>query len=382
MHRLPAALLAIELPEPRTILESWGIGPRTRTALEEVLARGERLPLRLGDYVGASRIGASVLIDLLAAREEAAQLTPDSSGQAALAVAPHAETLSEIDLRARAPEIAEIVRGVIPCHPSKLGKALVASGLVAVPPSFEEVRRAYRIHRVAAPFRIARRGGVALLAARDSITSIEALVTNAKRLVFHWGVCGVSALLDRLRAIRVLSLDTKAVTRVLTAIPRFRWIDQASGWFSLVGANSRLMSAVRKIFTIADRVRRADLVQALVKQVHVLAKFPARAIDGYLRDILGCEICDGWVRLRAAPAQAALSRAERAVVQALRQHGGTLRARSLHEHASRMGITRRAVRTLVDTSPFITSRGDHVRLLGEQPRPAGRQHSSSLELAT
>jgi hypothetical protein len=190
-------------------------------------------------------------------------------------------------------------------------------------------------------------------------------VSSATQLVFHGGACTLSSLVARLGALAKRPLDPDVATRVLTAIPRFQWLDEPSGWFSFRGMSNRLTLAIRKVFAVAGRVRLADLERALAKQVRLLATIPVRAIEVLLRDVVGCDVAGGWVRPRARLASAPLSSGERTLVRLLQEHGGELSMSAVRVHAARSGLTSETLRRLVRTSPLLMQVAGRLRVLGE-----------------
>jgi len=362
-RRLPPALLAIDLPSPATILQTWVIGQRTRGALDGMLSTPDgRAARTVAAYLRAARLGPHALVDLLAAREESQGPQRPTSGRRRLGRS--VRQVQALDLAGRSDHVSAVIRGLLPLSPSELGAALVAAGVVAAALRFDDVVQAYKERDVPVPFRLVRRGGATVLVAPESISSTEALLSNAAHLVFNWGACTVNALVGRLQALTTLPLGIQAAARILRTIPRFRWLDEASGWFSFTGVNNRLGVAVRKIFAVAERVSLDDLSVALGKQIGLVASIPVRAIEAYLRDVVGCDIDDGWVRPRAPLAPAALGPSERALVEVLRQSGGHIATSTLRERTVRSGLTTTTLRHLLRTSPLLIEVAGSLRLIG------------------
>jgi hypothetical protein len=348
-RRLPSALLDSALPTPDIILKSWMIGSRTRGSLERILSTPTAAKMqRVRDYLDAERLGVHGLVDLLAAREEAA-LVPAS----------------------RLDALSATIRGLLPLRPSELADALAAAGLADERLTFDDVVRLHREEKVSVPFRIVRRGGATVLVATESLGAAETLLADAAHYVFNWGVCTVRALLDRLQALTGLSIELRAATRILTAIPRFRWLDEAAGCFSFAEYGTRLGLAVRKVFTVAEKVRLEDLTRALGNAVELLATVPRRAIATYLSDVVGCEIRDDWVRPPATLTRASLERGERALVEVLQRSGGATTMSALRKRAAAAGVTARTLRDVTRTSPLMLLTAGSLRLVGvARPRLA------------
>jgi hypothetical protein len=363
-RRLPAALLDSALPPPDIILKSWVIGSRTRGSLERILGTPAAAKMqRVRDYVGVKKLGVHGLVDLLAAREEqgAGSLPPRSADHGFALMSTPQVTVAPAS---RLDVLSASIRGQLPLRPSELPGALAASGFADERLSLDVVVRFYRQAKVPVPFRVVRRGGATVLVAPESLGAAEALLANAAHYVFNWGVCTVRTLLERLQALQGVSIETRDATRILTAIPRFRWLDETAGWFSFAEYGTRLSVAVRKVFAIAERVRLEDLSRALTKAVELLATVPRRAIATYLSEVVGCEIFDGWVRPPATLARAPLERSELALVEVLQQSGGEATMSALRKQASAVGVTVRILRHVTRTSPLMLMSSGSLRLVG------------------
>ncbi len=318
-RRLPADLLTLELADPATILRSWVIGQRTRGSLERLLGCPDGASARtVGDYLAAPWLGMHGLVDLLAAREEQELAAPK---------------------RAEAP----------------------------IPPPAP-----------APPVGVLRRGGAAVVMARDELASAEALVNGATQFVFHWGMCSLNALVSRIHVLTGQPLSVATAERILTTMPRFRWLDQGSGWFSFAGSGSRLRQSLDKIFALTERVLLRDLRVALAKQIELLATVPIDALETYLAAVAGCDVADGWVCAPRSNETVPLGGDEGAIVAMLESKGGELATRSLREQARRRGLRAPAVLRLLRTSPLVLERAGRLRLVGS---PRQRRSAQALPAA-
>ena len=159
-------------------------------------------------------------------------------------------------------------------------------------------------------------------------------------------------------------MTPKAAARLLSAMPRFRWLDQTSNWFSFAGCVGRVGAAIRKIFSAVEFVIFDDLVRALGKRVKVLATAPMAAIEAYLVKVAGCEITDGWVRAGTGFVPVALDRSEQAIVEVLNRAGGQLARNRLRALAAGAGIKLAAIRHVVRSSPLVIAEAGRLRLTG------------------
>src|SRR6185369_11475023 len=138
IRRLPAQLLGVELPAPAVALRSWPMEDRTRLRLERVepsTAGGD--VWTVARYLRIPGFGPRCLVDLLAAREEAAARAgaDDSAPESGTSVP------SPID-PARIDELTDLLLRRAPLGAAQLGELLVAEQLAAAPVSPTELAAA------------------------------------------------------------------------------------------------------------------------------------------------------------------------------------------------------------------------------------------------
>jgi uncharacterized membrane protein len=325
---------------------------------------------RIRDLIGAARLGPTALVDLLAAREENQRSATPALAYLPAAVSPRGLERVSTPIASRLADFAALVRGRLPLRPDELGDLLISSGLSAARLTVDEVLRLFRDWQLPVPFRTVRRGGAAVLVPPASLASAEALVTTASHLVFHWGLCTLNSVVGRIRSLALADLGAGAAARVLASIPRFRWLDEPSGWFSFVGYSSRVRIAIRKVFSVASRVPLRDLSAALGKRVKALATAPRAAVESYLSEIAGCEIEGDWVKPRASLIPAPLAGTERAIVEVFRHSGGRVTREVLRRDALAAGVKLAAVRHFIRTSPLVIARSRELQLVGFAPGAA------------
>jgi len=365
-RRLPAELLDTELAEPEVILKSWIIGQRTRGSVERILSFSSGRSTRtVRDYLRAERLGFFGLVDLLAAREEESARVSHPRDQSPCEEPPQAARSSGSS--GRLEDLSAFIRERLPLRAADLAQALATSDVVLASPTLDDIVRAYRERHLPVPFRVFRRGGAVVLVDPESISSAETLLTSAAHIVFQRGLSTLRAVVERLGALTTAPIEMKAASRILAAIPRLRWLDERAGWFSFADYSTRLAVAVRKVFAATKRVMLRELKRALAKQVELLATVPARTMEAYLVQIVGCEIVDGCVRSRRSLVTAPLGPSERAIVRALREKGGEGTMSALRARAARSGMTAATFRHLVATSPLVLEQAGRLRLVGMSP---------------
>jgi hypothetical protein len=357
VRRLPDHLLAMSLPGPGEILGAWPLGAHTQGALARIGEDPRAWALR--DYLHRPRMGAAAIVDLLAAHEENA---PRAVNQAAPAM--EASASATIAVAERLGDLAVFFRQRLPARADALGDLLVTAGLAHIPPSAEDVLRAFRDGGLPVPFRIVRRLGTAMAVQPTGLATTEAFFDAAAYLVLHWGVCTLDAVLDRLRSLSARDLSPRTAARILDALPQMRWLDAHAGWFSLAGCTGRVGLAIRKIFGVAERVPIAELVAAIGKRTKVFATVPRAAIEAYLVDVAGCEIADGFVKAGAGFVPAPLDTGEQAIVEGIIGMRGDLTIQYRRALAAAAGVTLRVINHFVSTSPIVITDGKRLRLAG------------------
>ncbi|HEX4406451.1 MAG TPA: hypothetical protein VH560_16545 [Polyangia bacterium] len=348
MGRLPEPLLDLTLPDPRSMFRSWSLGARTRGAVAQL---GGAAPVRVREILGAARLGPAALVDLLAAREE--NQADDNDGVAF----PHLLT-----------ELAALIADRLPLRPEQL------SELAALPEDAREasaVVRLFQSWNAPVPFRHVRRGGADILVAPTSFASADALVSAALQTIQRAGLCRVSAVVERVRSFAATELDARAAARVLATLPCFRWLDEPTGWFSLVGTTSLVASAIGKMLFVADAVSLGDLSRGLAKFGKGLVP-PLPILKRYLGDVLGCDVEDGCVRRGPSFEPTPLGSTERIIVESLRQNGGARARLELRRQLFAEGVAPTTLRELLRTSPLFLATKRDVRLVGRSSVEAAR----------
>jgi hypothetical protein len=314
-----------------------------------------------------------VLVDLLAAREEHEDAVAADEGPNV--EAPPRERISA----GRLDELSADIRSRLPMLPGELGP-LVAAGVATRGPSVNDLVALFREWEVPVPFRLVRRCGANLLVAPAAVGATEAALMEASHLVSQRGLCNVDDVVDRVRSLGLGPVDVRAATRALATLPRFRWLDEASGWFSIVGSEDHVAVRLRKIFTVADCVRVAELGLVLSKRADGIAWAPTRAFESYLSSIADYEVRDGWAERRASFRPTVLAPSEQAIVDGLRRNGGSLSRASLRRATHAAGVKPAALRDFLRSSPLVVSSSRSIRLVGFAP-PTSSSPSASLRQA-
>ncbi|HVU52521.1 MAG TPA: hypothetical protein VHL80_17700 [Polyangia bacterium] len=259
---------------------------------------------------------------------------------------------------------AALIARRLPFAPDALGPLLVDGGVASERLGVDEVVRLFKASDLPVPFRRVRRAGADVLVSPTSLASADALISAGTQSVLTFGLASVKGVIERVRSRSARALDEAAAARVLVTLPGLRWLDEASGWFSLAESSSQVGLALRKIFAVAERLPLADLVSALGKRAATVATAPRAVVVRYLSEIAGCDVLDGWVEPRATFVPAQLARAEGTIVELLRRAGGRLTRAELRAQAVAVDIPPTTLREFVRRSPFVEAGPREVRLLG------------------
>ncbi|MEA2700632.1 MAG: hypothetical protein QOI66_4903, partial [Myxococcales bacterium] len=268
-------------------------------------------------------------------------------------------------ISARLGEITGLLNRFAPMAGSAIDALLQQHGVASANLSLSSLVSTYADAGVSLPFRIARYDGTDVVVPMGQVELTTSVVTLAKRLVTDWGLVSVEQLVERLHSRGSAIEGSLIVRRILSCLPRLRWLDDERAWFSFQGEKSHLGLDVRKVFAIAKRVSLCELRLALLKGRPQVAQAPLRTLEGYLSKVSNCEVDGDWVRPRGPAAAPFLSVPERLVVGVLEQFGGEMPLGLLKEQVSLLPVAETALARIVKVSPlFMRTDGDRVRLVG------------------
>ncbi|HVR61413.1 MAG TPA: hypothetical protein VMU50_05905, partial [Polyangia bacterium] len=217
-HRLRQEVLLAPLPAPEIMLGALVLDDRTRCALERLrpsLAHVNAWSIER--YLRLPKFGAHCLVDLLAAREEAARGSPGERALASAASRPPMRGVRrEPPFDARlADEISALLVRRAPFAGADAGALLVEAGLATRPLSLRELAAGYRSLNLPLPIRIARHGGVDVAVPAGTVGVATSVIATAVRFVADWGMATVESIGDRVRALRATSVAREIAARVV-----------------------------------------------------------------------------------------------------------------------------------------------------------------------
>lgn len=305
-YALPRSLLELRLPSPPLVLQTYILDERTRRVLERAAPFTKAKTWTLAAYLELPRFGPFCVVDLLAARAEAAAgagraptRAPRYTGRQEL-TAPSKRGARDDDSAGRRAlpldEVSALLMRAMPLGGEQIPTLLEREG--AASPTVRELARAYRAAGRTVPFRVIRHGGCEVVVAPSVRSVARTVLVAATQFISWWGLTTVQQIVTRAQLRAACSVSAAFAARLLGSFPRAVWLDQGKEWFSFRGNSSALLRAVRGALAAAERVELPSLGRALARERAFLAKLPAGVWERYLSAVAGCTIEGIWVRLQ------------------------------------------------------------------------------------
>lgn len=188
---------------------------------------------------------------------------------------------------------------------------------------------------------------------RSESERIQGLVRSATRHSLRgWGMTVVAEVLSQLRRTEK-EIDSDALVHVLTEIPGFRWLDEATGWFCVGAENTPAAIRVKKALGVARRLPISDLCAVVGRHRHrsQSLSIPSHVMLNFCRQLPWCRIRGynviGDSELRWNDV---LPESERVIVQVLKEHGPILSWARLRELCVARGMKSKTVEAFVSYS--------------------------------
>jgi hypothetical protein len=296
LEGLPAAFLDRPTFSPETILASLPITERTRNTLRRYLAES---PATAGAWTfrrlttDVPRFGFGALLDLLeAAQGPAATLMFEPSRERRTEVERSAGT--EDAMASHEQAALAIVAAKLPVTERELAIRFARAGL---PPRAVDLRRLERAVRrldAAAPFAVFRFRGAALAVAPDDLGFAERVAKTAVRAAGQWGPLQLDGFVESLGA---APAQRSLATAVLTALPGFRWLDRAAGWFWIGDDRARIVSLVVEICQSDEQVTVDQLAAAVASRSTLGFVPPASVFAALCAQLATVEVAGKFVRV-------------------------------------------------------------------------------------
>jgi hypothetical protein len=352
------------LPPPEVAVR-LALEPRTVNVLRRAIHRGHAAGVwTLRRYLALSRFGARALVDLLAAVEGQCQPSAANADRPLDAVALVDRLLATLvpRLPVAESEATAILQAVAESVPAPVSPRWLANAAVGF--------------GFGPPFRMVDLGSARVVVRVGEGAAARAAYRIAVRLVQRQGTATISDVAERLRVSAGIPLDRAFVTRLLTALPAFRWLapppEEEEGWFWFIAHASPVLADLRRIFAVADALSLPRLWGALFRDrsgpalseetaARLTASIPTAAVAG------------GAIRVAQTLDRAScLSAAELTLLQVLEHAKRPLSAGELRDAARTAGLPAPQVSWLLRRSP-IFERGP----AGYQPLGAMPAHGTS-----
>jgi len=295
-YALPRPLLALRLPRPAIVLQTYVIDDRTRRVLERAAALTNRRWWTLAQYLALPRFGPFCLVDLLAARAEVSMASAPSARRAPLPRSPMSAVIAPRPLPLD--EFSARLMRAMPLAGDQVGRLLDRDGTT---PTVRELARAYRNAGRTVPFRVIRHAGCDVIVAPSVRNAARTVLVAATQFISWWGLTTVQQIVTRAQLRAASSVSAAFAARVLASLPKVVWLDPHREWFSFRGSSSGLLRGIRDAFAAADRVELPSLARMLAKEKTLLARLPAGVWERYLSAVAGCTIDGPWVRCPVPP---------------------------------------------------------------------------------
>ena len=248
------------------------------------------------------------------------------------------------------------IEGRVPDAASEIEARLHATGLTRAPFRVEGIIKAAGILGRKTDLVVVGIAGDRFVTSGPARVSVPAIVRAARRTVSRWGAATVSDLAAQAREAGS-SVDEGLIGKVLMSQEDFRWLDQDSGWFWLLGVSrNALLTRVCKALAVAERLDVSELRLA-VSRGRRMSGFspPRRVLAEVCRQLPWCRL-EGDSTIVADPvpsSEGVLSKSERLAVSVLRSLGGVAQGPKLEQLCLSAGMTLPTFWLVLLSSPVV-----------------------------
>ena len=188
---------------------------------------------------------------------------------------------------------------------------------------------------------------------RDLVGDVHRL---ASKLVSRWGCTTVDEVVARFEEGFDVTLSPSLVSKVLSEVDDFCWLDEDEGWFWLRdNGKNRLINRIDKILAVSKRIDAAELRAGIARDPKMDGFAPTRRILLSLCEQLDdCNVTGTLVEdTRPRSASELLSKSELEVVRFFRENGPLLNLRELEKIGDDFGMPRATLNARVFSSPVV-----------------------------
>ncbi len=248
-------------------------------------------------------------------------------------------------------------RDALPGTPEEVASRLAAAG--STPEGFPALAVLRAAETFGEPIAARLDDVTGLLIAESDLSLVSAAVSEARRLVGHWGTSTIDELSAQLNNAGAGPGSPGTLRTVIAHLQDFQWLDDETQWFWLrdTGRN-RLLNQVAKIMSVAGRIEIGELREGVGRHHRMCGFRPPREILAELciqsglysrrgDEIIGSpESLPDWREL--------LGDNERTIAEVLFEHGPVMRRDELeHLAVDIRGMNRRSFYVYLTYSPIL-----------------------------
>lgn len=244
----------------------------------------------------------------------------------------------------------------LPATAERLETALSEARISRAPFRLEGLEGAARVFGRPVGFRIERIGSTRVVVPVGDPALERVIGQAAHKAVEHWGTTTVAEVAATISESGV-ALDLEFLSKVLQALPGFRWLDQQAGWFWMTEVRrNRVLRQVQKILSVCSGAVPVSEIRQGVSRPHRMGAYapPSRILLELCRQAPGYRV-EGD-RVMADPPlrwEKVLNRTEGTFMRVLLEFGPVMLREQLEERCVRLGMNRSTFYVHLGYSPVI-----------------------------
>jgi len=234
-------------------------------------------------------------------------------------------------------------------------RELASAGLSTRPFRIEGIIRAAELFAGTVPFSLTETEKARLVHSL-SPQALDAIIKVARRAVERRGLATLDTVSAELREVAPEAAASRLIADVLNGAENIRWLDVSAGWFWLPDVpRNPLVRRVRKILSVANPVRAAELCAGVARESSLRSYSPPTAVLLELcRQIPGLRVCGESIQADPGISpHEVLGELEEAIVDILASHGGVMRRADLCTICRERGLKRSSFYSALSHSPVI-----------------------------
>jgi len=258
----------------------------------------------------------------------------------------------------------------IPDRATEIEKRLALTGLSRKGFQLEGLIEAADILGYEVPFRIIEKNSARLVVAASDKKVVGLLTRLATKAMSHFGAATIQDISAQVAEKHQLHVDSRLATKVLQSHTGFSWLDEKSGWFWIRSSSpNRLLASIRKIISVAGRIRIPELRAGLSRNYRTEGFAPPQRVLLALCKQLSWCLVENNVVIADPPIDwgVTLSGNEKVIVEVLKEHGPIMERAALEELCLRRGMNRSTFYVYIGNSLVIEKLATGIYgLLGTQ----------------